>query len=191
MDEDPRLMYPDVSKNLPYVHLHDLDLGRVKHRGPFAVLRDGLWGGMPTMFKFLRPFGWKPVDGFVHETIMYKHLQSLHGGALAYFLGHGLTFCSSKYFMALERVLGVPLSEMSKPLPDAICSAAEAALDAVHNAGVVHGDLHAGNILVRERTGLPPRVVLIDFEHAELASSLKDACQLMQSEKQLLHSLLR
>lgn len=106
------------------------------------------------------------------------------------FLAHGLTFAASRYCIVLEFVPGVLLHELPKPLPDKVRTAAAAALEAVHSCGVIHGDLHAGNVMVCQQQEGPPRVVLIDFEHAELAASVQDAAASMLKEKQQLQNLL-
>eukprot|EP00878_Enallax_costatus_P033861 GHUV01037437.1.p1 GENE.GHUV01037437.1~~GHUV01037437.1.p1 ORF type:complete len:148 (+),score=11.91 GHUV01037437.1:512-955(+) len=112
------------------------------------MLRKGTWGITTAVYKFMMIEGCQPLDAFVHETSIYQHLKPLQGGCLADFLGHGLTFCSSRYFIALELIPGVPLAAISKPYSPEVFSAAERALDDVHDRGVLHGDLHEGNIMV-------------------------------------------
>lgn len=76
------LIHPDVSRELPYVHYHELGLGRVLHPGRYAVVCEGIWGNSPAIFKVLMSDGWQPADLLVHETVMYRHMQPLQGGKL-------------------------------------------------------------------------------------------------------------
>lgn len=76
--------------------------------------------------------------------------------------------------MASE-LLGPSLDKMSLPEAHTNAAATMAALQAIHAAGVLHGDAHPGNCLVRTpepgRGSNAGNVALIDFSHATTVTS--------------------
>eukprot|EP00877_Chromochloris_zofingiensis_P006159 jgi/Chrzof1/1797/Cz10g21140.t1 len=88
------------------------------------------------------------------------------------FLGHGLTFHGLQYFIALSVAPGKTLSQLPH-IDNAVRSAALAGLDALHEGGVIHGDVHGGNIVVDLKPGQAPKVTFIDLGHAWLSEQLE------------------
>lgn len=76
-----------------------------------------------------------------------------------------------KYYVVLKWVRGPLLSRVIRrrgPLPPLkvidIALEVLAGVKQIHSAGFVHGDLHAGNVILTSYT--KPRAVIIDFQHA-------------------------
>uniref|UniRef100_A0A7S0RKZ7 Protein kinase domain-containing protein n=1 Tax=Chlamydomonas leiostraca TaxID=1034604 RepID=A0A7S0RKZ7_9CHLO len=113
-----------------------------------------------------------------HEMRVLMHLSPLAGGPVPGVIGWGRSLGQSLVFMATELVAGgVRLEDVehSTQLPPGTADAAAAALAAIHQHGVMHGDVHKGNILVvpgPPGAAAPARVVFVDFEHATV---FKDA----------------
>ncbi len=74
-------------------------------------------------------------------------------------------------FFVLERIVGQPLDKVvgAPAITRALFSVAEA-LAAVHDAGLVHGDVKPANILVGSGTGSAERAWLVDFGLAQRAA---------------------
>ncbi|MCY1060596.1 serine/threonine-protein kinase [Nannocystis sp. SCPEA4] len=79
------------------------------------------------------------------------------------------------WYMVEEYIDGEPLGETFKRAPvdplvavELVCEIAEA-LGEAHARGIVHGDIHGGNILLER--GLPPRPRIIDLSECRLAAA--------------------
>eukprot|EP00877_Chromochloris_zofingiensis_P000075 jgi/Chrzof1/10068/Cz04g25290.t1 len=88
------------------------------------------------------------------------------------FLGHGFTFHGLHYFIALSVAPGKTLWKLPH-IDNAVRSAALASLDALDEGGVIHGDVHGGNILVDLQPGQAPKVTFVDLGHSWLSEQLE------------------
>ncbi|KAK9916980.1 hypothetical protein WJX75_009469 [Coccomyxa subellipsoidea] len=97
------------------------------------------------------------------EAEAYERLQPLQAMVVPRLLAHGYTLGGDAYFVATEFIEGNPWdwhSAAHRALDDEVLSA----LDEIHKLGVLHGDLHEGNILVTPEC----KVVVLDFNGAHL-----------------------
>ncbi|KXZ52509.1 hypothetical protein GPECTOR_9g553 [Gonium pectorale] len=87
------------------------------------------------------------------ELAAYCALEREQGRATARLLSAGDTGLRGAHFIATEEVRGVPLSELSQPLPPGVAAAAVAALRRVHSAvpGLLHGDVRLRNFILRSQ----------------------------------------
>ena len=115
----------------------------------------------------------------------------MQGHAVPKLIGFGIIKGKGLAFMASE-LLGPALSEMSGTEVTRHAPAAEGALAALHSLGVLHGDAHPGNCLLREdcmeSAGSQSLVALIDFSHSIATSS--DSPAVLESEAGALQEAL-
>jgi hypothetical protein len=163
---------------LAWVPWPDLQLGVTLSQGRHALVREGMYQGRPAIIKVLEVEGWQPRSSFMWEAFVYRTAKGCQEqGLIPTFYGDALTLAGQLYFMALSPAPGVLLSELQRPYPPGLEEAAVQALRALHHAGVLHGDLHAGNVVVKLQPGSPPHVTLLDLGHASLGCSV-DAMEL-------------
>jgi len=84
------------------------------------------------------------------------------------------TLANGDRLLALQWIDGTPLAEALRDAPAArrdLLAALAALVRRVHETGFVHGDLHAGNVLVAARGP-----VLLDWQHARPARTLGHRC---------------
>ena len=115
----------------------------------------------------------------------------MQGHAVPKLIGFGIIKGKGLAFMASE-LLGPALSEMSEIEIAGHAPAAEGALAALHSLGVLHGDAHPGNCLLR-KNGMDSAcsqspVAFIDFSHSIATSS--DSPAVLGSEAAALREAL-
>ena len=149
--------------NLPRVSYHEFVLGKLIGSGGFSkVYRASMQtNGRTVAVKFLRKAFWQnePArQSFLREINAASQIN--HASVIRY-LGYGESPHGGPYVLS-EWVDGQPLHGIAKPTTEQftnwlikICHA----LDAVHEAGLVHGDLAPSNILV----GKDNRITITDF----------------------------
>lgn len=141
----------------------------------------GIQGSRGALFKVtLSPYGYTvaakgTVGAFVrdlqHEAAIYQHLRSLQGRAIPVCLG-AIDLVHPHYYDIGVRIVHMMLlawggsclegkDEHQRPLSNHI----RHAVDAIHKAGVLHGDLRMANMLWNQESR---RVMLIDFERAKI-----------------------
>jgi predicted Ser/Thr protein kinase len=174
-------------QQLAWLPWPQLQLGRTLSQGRHALVQEGTYQGRPAIIKVLNVEGWQPQNSFMWEATVYKAaVKCQEEGFVPTLYGQGLTFGGKLYFMALSPAPGVLLSQLQQPYPPGLQEAVVRALQALHQAGVLHGDLHAGNVMVQLRPGSLPHVTLLDLGHALLGCS---GCA-MDREMQLLRRLV-
>jgi len=99
------------------------------------------------------------VSMLQHEASVYNCLQNVQGVVIPRLLAHGPGLAGHGYYIATELINGQHLTRGSSD--KALRSSALAALRALHQNGVVHGDIKCSNILVEGG-----RAWLLDFTHA-------------------------
>ena len=94
---------------------------------------------------------------------MYNRLQHLWGINVPQFLGFGATCAGSVWFLATRHYDATSLAYCGMT-PDCKQSAI-AALQAVHEAGILHGDIRLENFIVQRRTThhFGSQVFVLDF----------------------------
>lgn len=153
-----------------WVHYPNLQLGQQLSRGRYAEVRLGVYYGQSAVIKLMSVEGWQPQSSYTWEGHVYKKCSNCQAiGAISILLGEGLTFAGQLYFIALTPAPGKALSALSKQELAATEGAAVQALQALHADGVLHGDLHADNIMVDLQAGKPPCVTLLDLGHSVLS----------------------
>lgn len=127
----------------------------------------------------LTPDGLDAVDRLRHEETTLRALSGLPVARV-----HGAVTLHGHRFLLLEHVDGVSVQSSVAPrIPtiraDAtasdhldyrqwaleVCAKTDAAISLIHAAGYTHGDLHPGNVIVRD----DGRVTLLDFEMSRFA----------------------
>lgn len=98
----------------------------------------------------------------------------MQGQAVPELIGFGVIKGKGLAFMATE-LLGSSLSELPQQDISRHTSQAEAALKKVQSLGILHGDAHPGNCLLREEdsqaASAHSSVALIDFSHSLMTPS--------------------
>ncbi|EFJ41904.1 hypothetical protein VOLCADRAFT_98159 [Volvox carteri f. nagariensis] len=115
------------------------------------------------------------------EVAAYEHLVQLQGRYIPQLIARGCLEPASqnpRHFVALSVVAG---QHISLPLSQNTSAAAVASLGAIHQSGVLHGDIKASNIL-----STPTSVFLVDFERSIIDPD-KDA---LETEMSALKRLL-
>ncbi|TWU18866.1 protein kinase domain-containing protein [Allorhodopirellula heiligendammensis] len=148
---------------LPRVEYNDFVLGKLIGSGGFGkVYRAGMQtSGETVAVKFLRKAFWQNQDArrsFLREIDLASQID--HPGVIRY-LGYGESPHGGPYLLS-EWIDGQSIDAISGPTIEQfrgwllqICQA----LDAVHQAGLVHGDLTPTNILVDRDN----RITITDF----------------------------
>ncbi|CAM6089793.1 unnamed protein product [Calypogeia fissa] len=156
-------LYPGLQ--LREVNVLDLNICRhIDATRSSGNLGMGQIRGQPVVLKVA------PVDSdrtkmLLHEATIYLSLTNLWGRFIPRLIDYGLTVRGTLVFLAIEYLEGLTLQPaiISKEIAMAVFQA----LMAIHSHGVLHGDLHEGNILVL----LNGDVQIIDFGFAEYSSS--------------------
>ncbi|CAM6089808.1 unnamed protein product [Calypogeia fissa] len=155
----------DPGLQLREVNVLDLNIcGHINATGTSGNLGMGQIGGQQVVLKVA------PVDSdrakmLLHEATIYLSLRELWGSSVPRLIDYGLTVRGTLVFLAIEYLEGLTLEPAI--LSEEIAMAVFQALMAIHSCGVLHGDLHEGNILVL----LNGDVRIIDFGFAEYSSS--------------------
>ncbi|MEM0926369.1 MAG: protein kinase [Planctomycetota bacterium] len=151
------------AQNLPYVRYNDFVLGKLIGSGGFGkVYRASMQSeGSTVAVKFLRKAFWRIEEArasFIREINAASRLQ--HPGILRY-VGFGESPHGGPYVLS-EWIEGKPMHRIDRPEKQRfikwlrqICEA----MQAVHHAGLVHGDLKPANILIDDHD----RVTITDF----------------------------
>lgn len=110
-----------------------------------------------------------------HEGHAYVRLKPLWDVTVPRLIACGLDGKEEGFLLATRLIAN---SRHMDPKADAhLLPQLQSSLKAVHEAGVVHGDLRPSNIIVEELHGLDAgreqRVWIIDFGHAELDATRK------------------
>ncbi|TWT97157.1 protein kinase domain-containing protein [Neorhodopirellula pilleata] len=162
---------------LPRVDYNDFVLGKLIGSGGFGkVYRAGMQtGGETVAVKFLRKAFWQNEDArgsFWREIDVASQID--HPGVIRY-LGYGESPHGGPYLLS-EWIDGQSLDAISSPTSEQfkgwllqICRA----LDAVHQAALVHGDLTPTNILVDQDN----RITITDFGFSQ--ATVSDATSIL------------
>ncbi|CAM6115393.1 unnamed protein product [Calypogeia fissa] len=111
------------------------------------------------------PMDFDRAKMLLHKATIYLSLTKLWGSFVPRLIDYGLIVRGTLVFLAIEYLEGLTLEPGI--LFKEIVMAVFRALMAIHSCGVLHGDLHEGNILVL----LDGDVHIIDFGFAEYSSS--------------------
>ena len=159
----------------------------------------GIQGARGALFKVtLMPYNYTVVaKGTVrpyvrylrHEAEVYRRLAALQGDCVPVFLG-SLDLQYEFYYDAAVRIVHMMLLSWSgeRLNPEMLTdtdrhmriSDAIRAVDAIHKAGVVHRDVRIPNLLWSEET---KRVIVIDFERADIVSAARQAPSAISNKK--------
>ncbi|TWU62026.1 protein kinase domain-containing protein [Crateriforma conspicua] len=168
LDKDPQEQTPSEgsltrSTTLPRVNYNQFVLGKLIGSGGFGkVYRASIQSdGRTVAVKFLRKAFWKhdeARESFIREINAASRIN--HPGVIRY-LGYGESPHGGPYVLS-EWIDGRPMHAIDRPSEQRftrwlrqIC----VAIQAVHNAGLVHGDLTPANILIDNHD----RVTITDF----------------------------
>lgn len=88
------------------------------------------------------------VQHLQNEVDILQHLAPLQGRVVSQLLGHGEAWQGMLYFVATVLVEGSRYLGAVQPEPPHVQEAAVAALQQIHAAGVLHGDLRNENVRV-------------------------------------------
>ena len=88
------------------------------------------------------------VQHLQNEVDILQHLAPLQGRVVSQLLGHGEAWQGMLYFVATVLVEGSRHLGTVQPEPAHVQEAAVAALQQIHAAGVLHGDLRDENVRV-------------------------------------------
>ncbi len=143
-----------VSTTLPQIDYREFVLGKLIGSGAFGkVYRASMQvGEAPVAVKFLRKTFWKNNDAkqsFLREIDQAAQID--HPSIIRY-LGWGQSPHGGPYVIA-QWIDGVTLTEQRSVSPEVFIRYLEQicdALQAVHDGGIIHGDLTPHNILVNE-----------------------------------------
>ncbi|KAF2665180.1 alpha-galactosidase A [Microthyrium microscopicum] len=130
-----------------------LDLKASRRRIKPRIL-EVMYEDTPAIAKFAR-FPWE-IAYVENETFAYSVLQEHAPEVIPRFLGH-LTEGGRVMGLLLEKVEGACVSIEN-------LSQCEKAVQAIHQAGLLHGDVNRYNFIVDSKTAA---IKVIDFEHAE------------------------
>ncbi|QDV40586.1 Serine/threonine-protein kinase PknA [Stieleria neptunia] len=160
---DNKGLVDSPSTSLPYVSYNQFVLGKLIGSGGFGkVYRASMQSdGSTVAVKFLRKAFWQngeARESFVREINAASRIN--HAGVIRY-LGYGESPHGGPYVLS-EWIDGRPMQAIDRPSEQCftkwlrqIC----AAIQAVHIAGMVHGDLTPANILVDDHD----RITITDF----------------------------
>jgi len=160
---------------LPRVHYNQFVLGKLIGSGGFGkVYRASMQpDGRTVAVKFLRKAFWQNEEAresFIRETGAASRIK--HSGVIRY-LGYGESPHGGPYVLS-EWIDGRSLHAIQRPDEQRftqwlrqICHA----MQAVHNAGLVHGDLTPANILIYEHD----RVTVTDFGFSQKSAGASNA----------------
>jgi serine/threonine protein kinase len=154
-----------------------------------ATVASGTYNGLAAIFKLFGPDR-DSLAVYRRELAFYKHnigLQQL--GVIPRLFSTGQWPAGVSY-LALSKVPGIPYSQL-KHLTRQHVSAALQALSQLHSIpGMLHGDLHPGNMLLLHDVNgrdTDVRCVLIDFGSAKLDASEME----QQRERKSLEKLMQ
>lgn len=163
----------------------ELDLGGRLGAGRDGIVKAGCFKGQSAAVKFMVPElaedRASAAAAYNRELNTYMVLQDLQGGAIPCLLGTGYyrnrsgTLCP---FSALERVVGCTLYDAEQPNQQQ-GRVAQHALRALHDRGVLRGDLRPENIMLTAADRGQNGVCLLDFA----SSSRSTAVDLQQAEE--------
>lgn len=121
------------------------------------------------------------VEELEHETKMYRILRELQGKWIPRVKMAGIL--NGIEFVLATEFMGTDICNERLDRRD--CMQIRTALSAIHNLGVLHGDIRPQNILVR-RDGQKPQFAIIDFGLSKIAKDKKA----LKREAKRLESLL-
>ena len=164
--------HPAISvPKLPKVNYNEFVLGKLIGSGGFGkVYRATMQsGGQTVAVKFLRRVYWQTEDArqsFLREINLASQIND--PGVINY-LGYGESPHGGPYLLS-EWINGQTLRDMAHPSTEQfiswlvqICRA----IEAVHQAGLIHGDLTPGNILI----DMHGRIKITDFGFSQATAS--------------------
>ncbi|KAI1288192.1 hypothetical protein EDD11_010051 [Mortierella claussenii] len=141
------------------------------------------WQGCDVVVKKCDIWNERPVmDELKHEVKVYQVLQNLQGQCIPKLRIAGVA--DGMEMILVTDFVGTDVSQES--LDDSDQHKIRAALAAIHDFGVVHGDIQPQNILVR-RDGQDARFYFVDFGSSQIAANKSE----LQGEKEVLDTLLR
>lgn len=94
-------------------------------------------------------------------------LRSLQGKVMPRLLCHGNLYPTDAFILAISDE-GQNVKHCRVPMSEQLFGQAREALEALHGAGICHGDVRASNLILRE----DGTVCLVDFEQAEFLERL-------------------
>nr|USN25377.1 putative protein kinase [Dunaliella parva] len=153
-------------------------------QGAGSALLLGSMDDMPVVFKVVDANMPELIPDLEHEAAIYGRLQHLQGTYIPVLREVGFHFHNSMFTVIIDFIGDAEslhdFVATGKPLPQSLAKEAEKGLAAIHRAGVLHGDLHASNILLK-----PPSVYFIDFEGSRLSPTASEK----QAEMQQLRNI--
>nr|KAJ3415538.1 hypothetical protein HK105_001481 [Polyrhizophydium stewartii] len=147
----------DALRLEPGIKPIDIFVGSEIGAGRFGVVRAALFQALPAAIKRIVLHLYEHnQELYQHEVHMYLRLRYLWGVAVATLLGYGMDSHDSVSIIT-ER------GNLSEAWPKSDVELAVASLKAIHRMGILHGDVHAKNVVFVGK-GNERRALWIDFE---------------------------
>ncbi|KAL2917939.1 Calmodulin-dependent protein kinase cmk2 [Polyrhizophydium stewartii] len=153
----------DALRLEPGIKPLDIIVGAQIGAGRFGVVREALFQGKPAAVKRIVLHLYKHnQELYRHEVHMYLRLCCLWGVAVATLLSCGMD-CHDSVSIITER------GSHSETWPESDVELAVASLKEIHRMGILHGDVHAKNVVFVVKDN-ERRALWIDFERSEFSS---------------------
>ncbi|KAL2917937.1 hypothetical protein HK105_202351 [Polyrhizophydium stewartii] len=153
----------DALRLEPGIKPIDIFVGSEIGAGRFGVVREALFQGLPAAIKRIVLHLYEHnQELYRHEVHMYLRLCCLWGVAVATLLSCGMD-CHDSVSIITER------GSHSETWPESDVELAVASLKEIHRMGILHGDVHAKNVVFVVKDN-ERRALWIDFERSEFSS---------------------
>nr|XP_024403753.1 uncharacterized protein LOC112295933 [Physcomitrium patens] len=113
------------------------------------------------------------AEALLKEVVAYQKMEKLWGVFVPRLTGYGTTCTGRAVFVVIESIDGVELGEIA--VTQEVKTPALEALDAVHECGLLHGDIEARNIMVVWRKQPPVRFLDFGFSCVTRSKKLRKA----------------
>lgn len=149
----------------------------------------GVWNGCPMMVKILDNYKYAASERLLrHEEAIYKHLLIAQGHALPQLICCG-QIGGGMLCVFVTRYEGHSLANTAHTAK--IRVAAFQSLSKIHTAGVLHGDIHEGDIVVKDAESNYLSVKFVEFGLASVMSESPVDHMFMKEEESQLWMLFR